>query len=172
MLRKPSPALLIAVIALFVALGGTVYAGSKISGKSIKKGSEPGNRIKRDTITGRQVKESSLGEVPKAANATVGAPLAYGRVTDPGTGALANGATNLTSSKANTAGRYCFTVTDGSPTNVQVTLDWDKSPGDASAPAVSVPAEPVYECPAGTEFSVGTYRSGIPEDMGFFVAVW
>jgi hypothetical protein len=172
MLRKPSPALLIALIALFVALGGTVYAGSKISGKSIKKGSEPGNRIKRDTITGRQVKESSLGEVPKAANATVGAPLAYGRVIDPGTGALANGAVNLTSSKANTAGRYCFTVTDGSPTNVQVTIDWDKSPFNPSAQA-SLPAEPVYQCPAGTEFSVGTYNSSsTPEDMGFFVAVW
>jgi hypothetical protein len=31
----------------------------------------------------------------------------------------------------------------------------------------------VYQCPAGTEFSVGTYNiSSTPEDMGFFVAVW
>jgi hypothetical protein len=30
--RRPSPALVIALIALFISLGGTVYAASKISG--------------------------------------------------------------------------------------------------------------------------------------------
>jgi hypothetical protein len=59
----------IALIALFVALGGSVYAAGKLSGKTIKKGSEPGNRIKKDTVTGKQVKESTLGKVPKAADA-------------------------------------------------------------------------------------------------------
>lgn len=59
----------IALIALFVALGGSVYAASKISGKTIKKGSEPGNRIKKNTVTGTQVKESTLGKVPKATDA-------------------------------------------------------------------------------------------------------
>lgn len=51
-----------------------MYAASKISGKTIKKGSEPGNRIKKNTVTGKQVKESTLGKVPEAANAdTAGA---------------------------------------------------------------------------------------------------
>jgi len=64
----------VALIALFIALGDTVYAAGKISGKTIKKGSEPGNRIKKNTVTGKQVKESTLGKVPKAANAdTAGA---------------------------------------------------------------------------------------------------
>jgi hypothetical protein len=56
----------IAVIALFVALGGSVYAANKISGKTIKKGSEPGNRLKKNSVTGTQVKESTLGAVPNA----------------------------------------------------------------------------------------------------------
>jgi hypothetical protein len=60
----------IACLALFVALGGSVYAAGKISGKQIKRSSLPGNRIKPKTIppnrikpqslTGRQVKADSL----------------------------------------------------------------------------------------------------------------
>ncbi len=61
----------IAVIALFLALGGSVYAASnKIRGSQIKPKSIPGNRlrprgvtakqIKPGTITGRQVKAGSL----------------------------------------------------------------------------------------------------------------
>jgi hypothetical protein len=67
--RLPSPALVISLIALFVALGGTVYAASQISGKQIEKNSLPGNRVKSDTLTGKQVKESSLGTVPSATKA-------------------------------------------------------------------------------------------------------
>lgn len=61
--------MVISLIALFVALGGTVYAATQIDGKSIKKGSIPGNRIKKDTVTGTQVKESTLGTVPSATSA-------------------------------------------------------------------------------------------------------
>jgi hypothetical protein len=50
----------IALIALFVALGGTVYAAGKISGSQIKPNSLPGNRIKPATITGKQIKPGSL----------------------------------------------------------------------------------------------------------------
>lgn len=68
-LRRPAPGLVIAIIALFVALGGTVYAAGKISGKSIKVKSLPGNRLKPNSVTGKQVKESSLGQVPLATTA-------------------------------------------------------------------------------------------------------
>lgn len=50
----------IAVIALFVALGGSVYAAGKINGKQIKKNSIPGNRLKPASITGKQIKANSL----------------------------------------------------------------------------------------------------------------
>ena len=69
LVRPPSPAMLVALLALCVALGGTVYAANHINGKQIKKGSEPGNRLKTDTVTGKQVRESSLETVPDAANA-------------------------------------------------------------------------------------------------------
>jgi hypothetical protein len=60
---------LIALIALFVALGGTVYAASSINGKVITKGSIPANRLKPDSLTGAQVNEGLLGTVPSAAKA-------------------------------------------------------------------------------------------------------
>jgi len=50
----------IACLALFVALGGTVYAAGKISGKQIRASSLPGNRIKPRTITGNRVKAKTL----------------------------------------------------------------------------------------------------------------
>jgi hypothetical protein len=59
----------IGLIALFVVLGGGVYAAAKISGSKIKKESIAGNRLKPNGVTGQQVDESSLGKVPKAESA-------------------------------------------------------------------------------------------------------
>jgi hypothetical protein len=67
--RRPSASMAVALLALFMALGGTVYAGSKINGSQIKKGSLPGNRIKKHSITGTQVNLNKLGTVPTANNA-------------------------------------------------------------------------------------------------------
>ncbi|MSO42587.1 MAG: hypothetical protein EXQ70_12000 [Solirubrobacterales bacterium] len=58
--RRPSPALVIAVIALIAALVGTAYAAKKINGKSIKNASIPGKKLKSNTVTGAKVNESTL----------------------------------------------------------------------------------------------------------------
>jgi hypothetical protein len=50
----------IALVALFVALGGSGYAAVKISGSQIEDRSIVGNKIKRDTLTGTEVRESKL----------------------------------------------------------------------------------------------------------------
>lgn len=78
--RLPSPALLIACLALFVALGGTVLAATKINGRTIKVkslpgnrlevGSLPGNRIAPGSLKGEQIDIGTLGQVPDAAHAT------------------------------------------------------------------------------------------------------
>ncbi|HEX5610529.1 MAG TPA: hypothetical protein VFX45_10620 [Solirubrobacterales bacterium] len=56
----------IALIALFISLGGTVYAAAKINGKTIRKASIPADRFQPDALTGVQIAESSLETVPKA----------------------------------------------------------------------------------------------------------
>lgn len=67
--RLPSPALVIAMIALFAALVGSGYAASKFSGKRIKAHSIAGSKLKNDTLTGDQIKESTLkGLTAKAGN--------------------------------------------------------------------------------------------------------
>jgi len=50
----------IACLALFIALGGSVYAANKISGKQIKTSSLPGNRIKPKTVPANRIKPNSL----------------------------------------------------------------------------------------------------------------
>jgi hypothetical protein len=55
-----SPALIISLIALFVALGGSVYAATRISGKAIKLKSLPGNRLKLHSVAANRLKPGIL----------------------------------------------------------------------------------------------------------------
>ena len=75
---KISPASCLAMVALFVALGGGAYAAAGKIGTAeikngavtkvkIKKEAVTGPKIKQDAVTGAKVKESTLGTVPDAA---------------------------------------------------------------------------------------------------------
>lgn len=88
---RNSPALVVAILALFVALGGSVYAAKKarINGKTIRAKSIPGNRLKPRSVpanrlkpnvlrglrratgplTGAEINEFTLGQVPSAEHA-------------------------------------------------------------------------------------------------------
>ncbi|MGI9094653.1 MAG: hypothetical protein ACR2F4_03650 [Thermoleophilaceae bacterium] len=80
-IRRPSPALVISLVALFAALGGTSYAvatnsidsreikNGTIQGKDLKKRSIQGTKIQLNKIGGNAVKESTLGKVPSAGTA-------------------------------------------------------------------------------------------------------
>jgi hypothetical protein len=69
--HRPSPSMVVSLIALTVALSGTAIAASALvnGDKLIKKGSLSGNRLKNNTVTGKQIKESTLGKVPSASHA-------------------------------------------------------------------------------------------------------
>src|SRR3954454_16589318 len=58
--HRPSPALLLALIALFVALGGASYAAVTINGKSIKNGTITGKKIKNRTLTTKKLSTSAV----------------------------------------------------------------------------------------------------------------
>jgi hypothetical protein len=65
--RRPSPAMVVALLALVVALGGTATAaGLLITGKQIKNGSVAGIDIKNNTLRGADIDESRLGAVRSA----------------------------------------------------------------------------------------------------------
>jgi hypothetical protein len=69
--RRPSAAMVVAVIALVVAASGTAVAADHLAGGDslIKKGSLSGNRLRNHTLTGLQIKLSELGTVPNATRA-------------------------------------------------------------------------------------------------------
>lgn len=57
--KLPSPAMIVACLALIAAIGGSAYAASQITGKNVKK----------DSLTGKDIKEKTLKTVKKAKNA-------------------------------------------------------------------------------------------------------
>jgi hypothetical protein len=73
--QRPSPAMIVACIALAVALSGSSYAAlrlpaNSIGTKQLRKNAVTSPKVKNGAITGADVNEASLGQVPTAANAT------------------------------------------------------------------------------------------------------
>ena len=71
----PSPAMLVAIVALVMSLGGSAYAlvitgksirNNSVTGKDIRKHSLRGHDLRRDTVGGDAIRESALGAVPVA----------------------------------------------------------------------------------------------------------
>ena len=95
LVRRPSPATVIASIALFVSLGGVSYGvatgsidsreiknndvrtkdlrNNDVRGSDIRTGTVAGSDVGSNTLTGADILESSLGTVPSAAAANVAA---------------------------------------------------------------------------------------------------
>jgi hypothetical protein len=77
---RPSPAMVVAVIALVVALGGSAYAATQIGTNQIKSNAITAAKIKSNAVTGAKIKNgavtgskinlSSVGTVPSATHAT------------------------------------------------------------------------------------------------------
>lgn len=71
----PSPAMVVALTALFVALGGSAYAlvitsgsikNNTIKSADVRNGGLIGKDVKRDGLGGSAIKESTLGTVPSS----------------------------------------------------------------------------------------------------------
>src|SRR5262249_52930438 len=89
----PSPALVISLIALFIALGGTSYAAIKlpknsVGTKQLKKNAVTGVKIKNGAVTAGKINPSGL-TVPEATHAT-SADSATNATTSPTTAANAS----------------------------------------------------------------------------------
>jgi hypothetical protein len=87
--RRPSPAMVVATIALIVALGGTAIAAQSISGGAIKKQTIGGGKLKRKTLTGFQINTNKLGTVPAARRASHTYWAVVNNPASPGNAALA-----------------------------------------------------------------------------------
>ena len=93
--RRPSPAMVVAIVALIVALAGTAYAAQTINGGAIMKQTIGGGKLKQNTLTGFQINTNKLGLVPAAKRA---AHTYWAVVNNPG------GAGNAALARASDAG--------------------------------------------------------------------
>jgi hypothetical protein len=59
----PSPSMLVALAALFVALGGSAYAAIVVTGHNIRNGTVEGADIKNGALASRDMKHDSIGGV-------------------------------------------------------------------------------------------------------------
>ena len=116
----PSPAMVVACIALTAALAGTGYAAIRLPANSVgtaqlRKGAVTGAKVKKNSITGTQIRETTLERVPKALQAdsadSADTAAALGRidyvsatVPVPGTGATTRGTANCPANTFATGG--------------------------------------------------------------------
>ena len=103
--HRPSPAMAVALVALFSSLGGVSYGlatgsinsreikNNSVRGKDIRNGGLSSRDMKRNSLGGRAIRESALGPVPSAGAAST-AGVAGGHTHQAvvaATGALARG---------------------------------------------------------------------------------
>lgn len=96
--RLPSPAMVVACVALSVALGGTSYAAIRVSGKNVRDGSLTGRDIKNNSVASADVKNGGLlskdfkaGQLPAGPTGPAGPQGPGGGTGPPG----ASGATKV-----------------------------------------------------------------------------
>ncbi len=71
----------VACLALFMALGGTVYAAGKISGTQIKPKSIPGNRLKASAVATNQLKAKAVTAAKVKPGSLTGTQIKAGSLT-------------------------------------------------------------------------------------------
>lgn len=131
--RRPSPALVISILALVVAMAGTSYAALKLPKNSvgtkqlkknavatakIKKNAVTTAKIKKKAITGAKVNFAKLGTVPSATTATTASTATVANslspleaphfVGDSGQPGFENGASNFPGAEGINFGRASF----------------------------------------------------------------
>ena len=167
----------VSVIALFLALGGSVYAAGKLNGKTIKRNSIPGNRLKAGSVTGLQVDEGSLSAVPNATNATNAAnaasaqPVAFAKVTSSGVLDTAN-SKNVGSAIRDEEGIYCLSGLPFSPKGGQATVNTLGSSSQHAQLGIASPGDCGTDDP-NVQVIVDTFDdTGTPSDAPFFVVLY
>ena len=95
----PSPAMVVALVALVMSLGGSAYAlvitgksirNNSVTGKDIRKHSLRGHDLRGDSVGGGAIRESSLGAVPAAGSVGTATGLDFWAVIN-GNGVLVRG---------------------------------------------------------------------------------
>jgi hypothetical protein len=174
-----SAALVVSVAAMVVALsGGAIGLPGKatVDNNDLRKNVVKSKHVAKDALTGGDVRESSLAEVP-----TAGAPFAYALVVDPViaqptgvTEARSKGMTDAMVTDSGVDGKTCFDL-PFAISGAQVTVDYAAANNEfAERTAQFAIGDPYTNCPAPFKDAVVTVAldTGPGVDLGFYIAFY
>ena len=185
--RAFSYANVMATIAVFVALGGGVYAASQlprnsVGSKQIKRHAVGRSEIKKDAVGSSQVKdgslmgsdiaESTLAQVPSAKAAASGQPTSFAHVSAGGVldSAFSKNVGSVTVSSSPSGSTYCISGIPFSPRGGQATVDF----ADSLYTFAQLSIGGTVGCPGATQAVVFTEstssQNGVP--AGFYVVLY
>jgi hypothetical protein len=165
--KAPSPAMVVASIALIVALGGTAIAAQNINGGAIKKQTIGGGKLKRKTLTGFQINTNKLGTVPTARRASHTYWAVVNNPPSPGNASLARASdSGITATEGGGAVSVTFPVNISGCANVSARNNAGTTPpGAGFAQTNTSPAN-------ANAIEVRTRdEKGAPEDADFHLVV-
>jgi hypothetical protein len=171
-----------ATLALLLALGGTSYAVTQVTGANVKNGSLTGKDIKKESLGSKQIKGLKAGDfsspLPTGPSGPPGAPgsaKAYGHVLANGTLDAANSSGIRILPDAGFTGAYCIDWTGGTPVNAITNIDVGGADSRKSISSVvfgSAATSAIF-CQPGADFVVYTSNSQtfLNQDLPFYVAI-
>ena len=171
-LSRPSPALVISVIALIAALTGSAYAVNKIGTKQLKKNAVSTQKIKPGAVTTPKIRPGAVTE-SRLATSERGKAVAYATVNANGT-VVADKSRGITDAMITKPGGatgvvFCFHGLPSGTDTIQATGIWDGAT-EFEGPTVVIAAKaplPDVDCSTvpGTQYAVLTYN---PQGAGAF----
>jgi hypothetical protein len=145
---KPSPALVVALLALFVSLGGVGYAATKIGTAQIKNGAVTAKKLHAKAVTAKKIKTAAVTNSKIADGAVQTGKIADGSVTN---GKLADAA--VTGAKLADGSVGSGKIAAGGLSLASVAA-WSKGPGNIGGATVPANDCAIYNfgaAPAGAQ---------------------
>lgn len=176
-----------ATIAVFLALGGGVYAASQLPKNSVgskqikrhavgrsevKENAVGSSQVKDGSLTGSDIVESTLGQVPAAKAAASGQPTSFAHVSKAGVldAASSKNVGSVTVGSNPSGAVYCISGIPFSPQGGQATVDFN----DSLYTFAQLGIGNTFGCPGGTQAFVYTEstesHSGAP--AAFYVVLY
>lgn len=146
----PSPALVVAALALALCVSGASYAAGKLTTAQIANDAIVSRLVKDGSIRTADLNPAVAGvmQVRAYTSVVITPSMEIDQTRTKGFAAVSRQATGV----------YCLTLSDdtidASATAPMVTVDWDNSSGNNLSAYLSKSA---HDCPAGTDFGVRTY---------------
>lgn len=179
-LSLPSPAMMVAILALVVATGGSATAAVMISGKQIKNSSVTGKDVKNKSLTKADIRGAVRGapgprgpqgpsaphggQGPKGDPGVAGSAAAYGTVSAAGALSNSKGIVSVTFAE----GTYCIDAAVP-VNNIVGTLDFDNA--DAAGELL-MDTGTASGCPADTDaYAVAYSDMGAPTAQDFMFVI-